>query len=499
METFFIPKFKTNKFFIGSFDTYYDSTLRLIKSNSKISTKKAEDVINSLNENYRASITDCNKNYIGYIGLYNIDEQEHMASIRLEINYPLINEDDKNEILSEYRSWMWDSLRLTIEEEIIFKDPGYSEVKKSNHIFNGRQARSNSLLIPGISQEVLDKFSEYYSLPNMIYPFSIRYRDRIIGIIGLNNVIWSNERTDLKLFLDKSLGDDIIEVFSSSVIDDYLDYVHSLNIYNVCFCVSGSDYNTLDIIEESKLNYYGQIPLASLNEGKIESKIMFQHIPKMKMNEEFVIPKNISYDISVFNTDKKELDEYILLENNYKLINPHSFQKFEVDIDNIVLGHMIAMQNRDKFSIPLGEDKYMIQKDKCNNSLLNQIMNYSYILVNFSNDYCGFINILRNNANSKNAEIEMGIDPSLQGRGLGSMVINKFYNELFSIGYASVTSAIFEFNEPSLNLHKKNCEFSGTRLSSYYINGRLWDMYYYTKTNDLVLDDDKCLKKILNN
>lgn len=499
MEKFFIPKFKTNKFFIGSFDVYYDSTLELIKSNSKISTKKAVDVINSLNEYYRASITDCNKNYIGFIGLYNIDMQEHMASIRLEINYPLINEDDKNEILSEYRSWMWDSLRLTVEEEIIFKDPSYSEVKKSNHIFNGRQARSNSLLIPGISQEVLDKFSEYHSIPNMIFPFSIRYRDRIIGIIGLNNVIWSNECADLNLFFDKDLGDDIIKVFSSSVIDDYLDYVHSLNIYNVNFSISGSDYNTLDIIEESKMNYYGQIPFASLNGGKIESKIMFQHIPKLKVNKEIVIPENISYDLVVFDTDKKELDECILLENDYRLINSLSCQKYGVDINNVFWEHMIAMQDRDKFSIPLGKDKYILQRDSENNSLLNQIMNYSYILVNFSNDYCGFINILRNNANCKNAEIEIGIDPSLQGRGLGSMILKKFYNELFSIGYASVTSAIFEFNEPSLNLHKKICEFNGTRLSSYYVNGRLWDMCYYTKTNDLVLDEDKCLKKKLSN
>ncbi len=491
----FIPKFKTNKFFIGSFDTYYNLTLKLIKSNSKISTKKAENVINSLNEEYRAAITDCNKNYIGFIGLYNIDEQEHMASIRLEINYPLMSEDDKNEILSEYRSWLWDSLRFTVEEEIIFKDPSYSEIKKNNHTSYGKQTRSNSLLVPGISQKVLDKFSEYYSIPNMNFSFSIRYRDRIIGIIGLSNIIWSNERANLNLFFDKDLGDDIIEFFSSSVIDDYLDYVHSLNIYNVSFNVSGSDYNTLDIIEQSNLNFYGQIPFASINGNNIEAKFMFQHIPKMKISEKPIIPENISYDQSIFNTDKKEFDDVIQLKNGYRLIQPKRLQENGIDSENVFLGHMIAMQDRDKFTIPLGEDKYMLQKIDGASCLLNKFMNYSYILIDSCDDYSGFINISRNNANNKNAEIEIGIDPSLQRRGLGSIVLNKFYDELFSIGYASVTSAIFAFNEPSLNLHKENCEFNGTRLSSYYINGRLWDMCYYTKINDLVLDENKCLKK----
>ena len=101
------------------------------------------------------------------------------------------------------------------------------------------------------------------------------------------------------------------------------------------------------------------------------------------------------------------------------------------------------------------------------------------------NNYSGFINILRTNANEKNAEIEMGIAPHNQRQGLGTTVINQFYDELFSIGYASVTSAVFEFNTPSNKLNEKVADFNGIRLDSYYINGRLWNMNFYSKTNQV--------------
>lgn len=118
------------------------------------------------------------------------------------------------------------------------------------------------------------------------------------------------------------------------------------------------------------------------------------------------------------------------------------------------------------------------------------IMNYSYIILDENNNYSGYINIL-NNANGKNAEIEIGIDPKLQHKGLGTMVINTFYDELFSIGYASVTSAVFEFNNPSLKLHEKVAELNGIRLDAYYINGKLWDMSFYSKTNSFIKEESK--------
>ena len=91
--------------------------------------------------------------------------------------------------------------------------------------------------------------------------------------------------------------------------------------------------------------------------------------------------------------------------------------------------------------------------------------------------------ILRKNALGKNAEIELGIKPNIQKSGLGTKMINSFYNEMFNQGYASVTSSVFDFNEPSLKLHEKVASFNGTRIESYYINGKLWDMHYFTNVN----------------
>ena len=113
------------------------------------------------------------------------------------------------------------------------------------------------------------------------------------------------------------------------------------------------------------------------------------------------------------------------------------------------------------------------------------LMNLSYVLLDINNKYAGYVNILRHNANNNNAEIEIGIKPGLQGNDLGKRVVNEFYNQLFSIGYASVTSAVFSFNEPSLRLHEKVAKLNGTRIESYYINNRLWDMSFYSKVNNL--------------
>ena len=94
--------------------------------------------------------------------------------------------------------------------------------------------------------------------------------------------------------------------------------------------------------------------------------------------------------------------------------------------------------------------------------------------------------INKDSAIEKNAEVEIGIDPKLQHKGLGTVVINRFYDELFSTGVASVTSTVFEFNNPSIRLHEKVAELNGIRLESYYINGKLWDMNTYSKTNDII-------------
>ena len=345
---------------------------------------------------------------------------------------------------------------------------------------------SNKCLISGGSEKILDKMSNYYSIPKLEFEFTININEKSIGVIGLNNILWANERANLNIFLDKEIDCNIVLNKLSNIINDYIEYVHKLNIYNVMFTVNGSNKIMIDLIKRTKMEYYGVIPFGAYTENNIESNYMFQHIPNMKKRKDVIIPENKSVIDSLLYTKKKKMEEYIELKNGFKLIAPKLLEHKNISIEAILNEHIKAMQNRDKFTIPLGEDKYILQKGNEKYGLFKAFMNYTYIVLNRDNDYAGYISILRTNANGKNAEIEIGIAPKMQHKGLGTVVINRFYEELFSIGYACVTSAVFEFNTPSLKLHEKVAKLNGVRLNSYYANNKLWNLSYYSKVNSII-------------
>ena len=481
----FIKKLETDKYIIGSFDVYEEQTRKLIEENSKATKEDVESILKSMPTSYRGAITDKPGNYLGYIGLYNVNTKDGVASLRFEVNKEL-SDADQNEILNEFKNYMTDSLNITEVEETIYKTKNTSNIATKKIIPKANIIIANKLLEPGVSEETLEKFSSDYEIPKLQMPFTIKSNDRAVGIIGLSNLIWSNKRANLNLFLDKSLGSDILSELPGYIIDDYIEYIHDSNVHNLNLSVNGSDDKLLDILKDTNMNYYGTIPYAALSENDIESKLMFQHIPKMTKQNGIYIPENKKIEIERLDTDKKELDKIIDLGNGYKLVSPKSFEDENINSENILKGYIESMQERQKFTIPLGEDKYFLQKGNGKYGLSKQLMNYNYVLLDDKNEYSGYINILRENANGKNAELEIGIKPEIQHKGLGTTVINKFYDELFSVGYASVTSSVFEFNKPSLKLHEKVAQLNGIRLDSYYINGKLWDMSYYTKTNDTI-------------
>ena len=485
MNENFIAKLQTNNYLIGSFDAYIELSKELIKSNSGISDEEVETILKSMPTTYRAAITNKNGDYIGYIGLYNVDAKNNTSSIRFEVNNDL-SKDDKNEILNEFKKYLSDSLNITEIEELMYTTNKQKKKKKKEIVPSSNIIISNELLIPGISEQDLEKFSQDYTIPKLQLPFTIKNNNRTIGIIGLSSLIWSNKRANLNIFLDKGLGDDISNELSGYIIDDYINYVHNSNVHNITLSVNGSNKNMLEILSNTNMNYYGQIPFAAINGNNIESNLMFQHIPNMKKERGILIPDNNSISLSSLDTDKKELSERIDLGNGFKMISPKSFEKEGIDSNKVLQEHIKAMQNREGFTVPLGEDKYFLQKGNGNYGISKALMNYSYVVLDENNNYSGYINILRSNANGKNAEVEIGIDPKLQHKGLGTVVINRFYDELFSTGVASVTSAVFEFNNPSIKLHEKVAELNGIRLESYYVNGKLWNMNLYSKTNSII-------------
>ena len=483
MNDNYISKLETDNFYIGSFDAYFDLSKALIMKNTDVSEEEADDILKSMPTTSRAAIVDKSGKYIGYIGLFDVDQKNGVASIRFEVNKDLSFE-DRVEILTEYTKYIDETLNINDTKEFMYISDESTEYEKNDVFTENNIVISSKFLEPGVSAETLERYSQDYSIPRLQMPFTIKSGGRVIGIIGLSNVLWANKRANLNIFLDKELGSDIINELSGDIIDEYINFVHSSNIHNLTFSVNGSNEDMLKIIDSTSMNYYGTIPYSMLNNDRLDSNFMFQHIPYMKKQNGIYIPENEFVLLDRLNRDKKELSEIIDLGDGFKMISPKHFEEANIDMNKIIKSHTKAMQNREGFAVPLGEDKYFLQRGNGNYGISKAVANYTYIILDEYNNYAGYINILRSNANGKNVEVEIGIDPKLQNRGLGTKVLTKFYDELFSIGVASVTSTVFEFNNPSIRLHEKVAELNGTRIESYYINGKLWDMNLYSRVND---------------
>lgn len=457
----FVAKLETEKYLIGSFDVFMDKSLELTKNNLNKTDEEANEFLKTIPTATRAAITTKDGEYVGFIGITNVDAKNDAASIVFEVN----REVDKEEILNEFKKYLSESLNI--------KHTDGENFSESNIIIPSKS------LVPGVSEEDLERFGN----PSLKYPFTIKSNDRTIGIIGLTSLFLANKRASLQLFLDEALGSDIVNELSGYIIDDYINYVHSVGLHNINFAVNGSNKDMLDVVNNTNMNYYGTVPFGASTGDNVESSIMFQHVPYMEKNG-VLIPENKSISIQTLNTEKKELRDKIELNNGYTMIKPTTFEQSGIDFNSVLEGHIEAMQNRNDFTIPLGEDKYFLQVGNDRYGLYRTLKNSTYVILDDSNNYAGYINILRKNADGKNVEIEIAINPTLQHKGLGTEVINSFYDELFSIGVASVTSSVFSFNNPSMKLHEKVASLNGTRIESYYINGKLWDMNVYSKVND---------------
>lgn len=484
MNENYISKLETENFFIGSFDAYFDLSKELILNNTKMTEEEADLILKGMPTVSRAAIVDKSGKYIGYIGIYDVDQKNGKASIRFEVNNDLTI-DDRVEILTEFIKYISETLNINDTKEYIYISENSTEYEKNDEVFTQSNIIIPSkFLEPGISEETLENYSNEYTIPKLQMPYTIKSGDRVIGIIGLSNVLWANKRANLNIFLDKELEDEIVNELSGDIIDEYINLVHNSNIHNITFSVSGNNDDMIKIINNTSMNYYGTIPYSMISGDRLNGNFMFQHIPYMKKENGIYIPDNESVSLKSLEREKKELSEMIDLDNGFKMVSPKIFEELDIDLDKIIKSHTKAMQDREGFAIPLGEDKYFLQRGNGNYGISKAVANYTYIVLDEHNNYAGYINILRSNANGKNVEVEVGIDPRLQQRGLGTKVLTKFYDELFSIGVASVTSTVFEFNNPSIKLHEKVAELNGTRIEGYYINGKLWDMNFYSRVND---------------
>lgn len=310
--------------------------------------------------------------------------------------------------------------------------------------------------------------------------YTIKYDQKTIALIGLSNLDWVNRRVDLSIFLNSKIDIQFLNSFMPTIINEYIDYLHENKLYNISASVSASDELLLNILLNSNMNFYAAIPYNSIHNNILETQYFFEHYPNMVKKCDVKIPKNKS--IKLINQDEKSnLSDILYLKDDFIAVSPKILdKKFNINIAEIVKNHIKALQQRERFSIPLGEDKYFIQEGNGNYGISKMVQNFSYVLLNKDFRYIGYCNILRGNA--KSVVIDIAIIPEFQKMGLGSMLLDAFYAELLNKGYISVTSYVFEFNGASNKMHKKKANYVGTRNKSYYINGKFWNMNIYVKS-----------------
>ena len=469
----FIPKLYTDNFMIGSFDVYLDKSKGLIEKN-----KNLEGLLDKMPTALRASIVSKEDNsYLGFISVLNMNNENNYTSLVLVLENSL-EEDKTNEIVNKYKEFLLNDLGITDIKDYLLVN-GKTTTEENHDVISVDVLLSDDNLRDGIDEREKAKLiEEGYNIPNLQIPCTIMDDNECVGLIGLTNLIWSNRRANLQVFVDKEKDESYIRDVIPGVIDEYLNYVHNRNLYNISMSVSGSDTNMMNAILDSEMNFYASIPYASSYIGSVESNYLFQSYPDMKKENGLYLPENKIATGEV----SKDFKSVIDLGNGYIAMSPKVFEENNIDLNKIVKSHMNAMQDRDRFTIPLGEDKYIIQEGNGNYGISKAVNNYTYVMLDKDMNYVGYTNILRENA--LNAEIEMALRPEYQSRGIGSSMRKKFYEELFRNGYMSVSSAVFDFNNKSNGLNEKFAKFSGKRIGAYYINGKLWDMNLYTRENE---------------
>ena len=153
MKKDFMIKLKTENYLIGSYDVYQDESKELISNNPNWMDENTEDIVKAMPTVSRATVLDSNGNYIGYIGLYNVDAKNNSASLRFEVK-EILKEENKEEIVNEFKQYCEDSLNITQIKEYIYKTNDEIDIEKNKIEICNNIIVPNKMLEPGISDEV---------------------------------------------------------------------------------------------------------------------------------------------------------------------------------------------------------------------------------------------------------------------------------------------------------------------------------------------------------
>ena len=169
--------------------------------------------------------------------------------------------------------------------EIVELVDNNNNLKMSNQIIKSKLIVPPKNLKEGIDDKTLFEMSNQYQIPKLQFPFTIVNGNQVIGIIGLTNLIWSNRRANLNIYLNKDIDESLSLQISSDIIDEYLNYLHDSNLYSISLNVDASDRKMLDLVKNSSLQFYASIPYSISNNSIEALSLCFNIIPTCKVME----------------------------------------------------------------------------------------------------------------------------------------------------------------------------------------------------------------------
>lgn len=320
--------------------------------------------------------------------------------------------------------------------------------------------------------------------------------DKMIGLIGLSNTQAMNQRSNLWIKMDTTID-------YNKQIDQGVDALHLMleycfyimNLHSVVIQFPAFNSQTLDICKNSKMLFMYERDQAVLLENDLyDNLISYQCTPSIyesgvgfyEIHDLSPVFSNIR-QLS-FNDNSKMND--IITGNNIQLVAPNNILENKNDD---YIHTMASFLNNPKVSIPLGE-----YKTNWNNYIAKEQLESVDYVIEKNGKLIGYINLFNKNKTDRSASLEVVIgDIKEQRKGYGKEAMSLFLEEEYQNGiYNSLISNIFEFNEPSLKLHKAlGYEKIGERYEAYYAYGKLNNMQTYEMNREIYKSKQKSLKK----
>lgn len=331
------------------------------------------------------------------------------------------------------------------------------------------------------SIEQLKEELNNYSIKNY-FAIIEKNTNKLVGIVGFKNLIQANQRANIDLILNDELGKEKKLEYGKEALDGISIYAYvSMNLYNL-LCEE-TNFDSCQMYQDAGYEYIGTRHNTVLKENKLGDLHLFQRRPDITFTERTIIRKETNYIIPA-SLIISELPQ-IVTENNVTLVRPSKLNWKEKNDIRVSLGNSL---NDFYDSSCMGEYK-MIYNDYRLSKKMDDKNGFDYFILNENGKTIGYVDRLHINNKNLSTDIEINIfDKSSRKKGYGTKAYQAYVKTLRQIGYVSVGSVVFGFNESSKSLHKTlGFNKYAIRNKSYFADGKLQDMHYYEAdlTNDL--------------